>query len=100
MPTFNKKRHPASEAVLALRHAMDMTQVEFAVHVLHTTPTTVARYETNNPPHGEALIRLARIARDAAVQAQGSAYSYVFEELREKLKSLYQEEASAMLETA
>lgn len=39
-----------------------MTQQRFAVEVLKSALNTVARYETTNPPRGEALLRLAKIA--------------------------------------
>jgi len=58
-----KKRDEASETLIALRRAMGMTQAQFAVVVLETAVTTVARYETSHPPQHELLLRLANIAR-------------------------------------
>lgn len=41
---------------------MEMTQAQFAVTVLETAVTTVARYETSHPPQGDLLLRLGEIA--------------------------------------
>ena len=59
-------RDTASTALVALRTAMGKTQQQFAVEVLKTAITTVARYETSHPPRGEVLLRLATIANEAA----------------------------------
>jgi transcriptional regulator with XRE-family HTH domain len=57
-----KPRNAASEAVIALRTAMGKTQATFAVEVLKSAVTTVARYETSHPPRGDVLLRLADVA--------------------------------------
>lgn len=59
-------RTQASRAVIALREALGLTQQRFAVEVLGSALNTVARYETTNPPHGAALLRLAAVAQSAA----------------------------------
>jgi hypothetical protein len=41
---------------------MEMTQAQFAVMVLESAVTTVARYETSHPPQGDLLLRLSEIA--------------------------------------
>jgi hypothetical protein len=41
---------------------LDKTQQEFAVELVKTAITTVARWETSHPPRGDALIRLAEVA--------------------------------------
>jgi transcriptional regulator with XRE-family HTH domain len=63
MREHQKQRDAASEALIALRTAMGKTQAQFAVTVLETAVTTIARYETSHPPQGELLLRLADIAR-------------------------------------
>jgi hypothetical protein len=62
-----KTRSAASEALIALRHAMGKTQQTFAVEVLKTAIGTIARYETNDPPRGEVLLRLKDIAHEQGV---------------------------------
>jgi len=61
------QRNAASAAVIGLRAALGMTQQRFAVEVLQSALNTVARYETTNPPSGEALLRLAKIADENAL---------------------------------
>jgi hypothetical protein len=56
-------RDAASEALIALRTAMEMTQAQFAVQVVDTAVTTIARWETTHPPQGDLLLRLGEIAR-------------------------------------
>lgn len=58
------QRNAASAAVIDLRKALGMTQQRFAVEALESALNTVARYETTNPPSGEALLRLAKIAEE------------------------------------
>jgi transcriptional regulator with XRE-family HTH domain len=62
MKEHRKQRNAASEALITLRTAMGMSQAQFAVMVLESAVTTVARYETSHPPQGDLLIRLAEIA--------------------------------------
>jgi hypothetical protein len=57
-------RSRAGTALIALRQAIGKTQQQFAVDVLGSAVTTVARYETSNPPSGEVLVRLADIAKE------------------------------------
>lgn len=59
----DSRRDPASEAVIALRKAMGMTQQKFAVKAMECAVTTVGRWESFLPPHGETLLTLARVAR-------------------------------------
>lgn len=56
------KRNVASKLVIELRNALGKTQQQFAVEVVKTAIVTVARWETNHPPKGETLLRLAGIA--------------------------------------
>ena len=59
----------AARLVAALRKALGMTQQAFASHI-KTAVTTVARWETNNPPpRGEALLKLAAVAQDTGHSA-------------------------------
>lgn len=62
MKQHEKTRDAASEALIALRTAMGKTQAQFAVTVLDTAVTTIARYETSHPPQGELLLRLSEVA--------------------------------------
>src|SRR5712691_930163 len=62
MERHEKRRHAASDAVIALRQALGLTQQELAVKLLKSAITTVARYETSNPPRGDVLLRFATIA--------------------------------------
>jgi len=57
-----KRKAPASEALVSLRKAMEKTQTDFAVGVLKCAISTLARYETSDPPRGEVLLKLADIA--------------------------------------
>jgi len=50
-----------SEAVLTLRSAVGLTQERFAKRV-GVSHKTIARYETDQPPGGNVLIRLAGIS--------------------------------------
>jgi transcriptional regulator with XRE-family HTH domain len=56
------KRSEASRAVIALRNALKKTQQEFAVEVVKTAISTIARWETKDPPKGDALLQLADVA--------------------------------------
>jgi transcriptional regulator with XRE-family HTH domain len=60
--TTTRTRHPASDAVRRLRIALGKTQQTFAVEVMHTAISTIGRWESNDPPTGDALKRLAAIA--------------------------------------
>ena len=52
----------ARQAVVALRKSLGRSQQQFAA-LLKTAVTTVARYETSHPPSGQALLRLAHVAK-------------------------------------
>jgi transcriptional regulator with XRE-family HTH domain len=67
-----KPRHAASQAVIELRQAMGMTQQQFAVQVLGTAVTTVARYETSHPPSGKMLVTLSDIAMEQSHKVRGT----------------------------
>jgi hypothetical protein len=62
MRSQRKQRSAGSEAVFALRNAMGKTQQTFAVEVLNIAISTIGRWETWDPPKGDALLRLAEIA--------------------------------------
>jgi len=47
--------------VIALREALNLTQQEFAT-VLQAAISTVARWETKDPPKGDALLQLSNVA--------------------------------------
>jgi transcriptional regulator with XRE-family HTH domain len=50
-----------SDAIRRLRDEMELTQPEFASR-LGVALRTIARWETGQPPHGEALVKLAQVA--------------------------------------
>ena len=58
-----KGRDVRSQAVIDLRGKMGITQQTLAVEYMHSAITTVARWESSHPPRGEALIRLAELAK-------------------------------------
>jgi hypothetical protein len=62
MTEYTKPRDAASQALIDLRVKMGKTQAGFAVEVLKTAVTTIARYETSHRPPGEVLLRLSEIA--------------------------------------
>jgi transcriptional regulator with XRE-family HTH domain len=87
MEKHRKTRDAASDALVALRKAMGKTQQTFAVEVLKTAITTIARYESSNPPpRGEVLLRL----RDIAVQ-------HGFHELASRFELLFVEDITGKL---
>src|ERR1019366_1262337 len=84
LPVREQPRHSASYAVAALRKAMKKTQTSFAVEVLGTAVSTVARYETSHAPSGDVLLRLASIA-----ERQGLS------DLQNTFRTLYADEVFA-----
>ena len=62
MDGHEKARDAASEALVTLRRAMGLSQQRFAVEVMKTAITTVARWETSHPPGPEVLLKLAAVA--------------------------------------
>lgn len=56
------RKDPAITALVALRHHLGLTQQRFAVEVMDSAVTTVARWETTFPPRGDVLLRLTTIA--------------------------------------
>jgi DNA-binding transcriptional regulator YiaG len=63
MKTHEKKRNPASAAIIELRTRLDMTQQDFAVNVLKSAVSTPARWESRFPPHGKKLLELEKLAQ-------------------------------------
>jgi hypothetical protein len=94
MTDHEKPRNAASAAVIALRKALGMTQQAFAVEVLKTAITTIARYETSHPPRGDALLRLASAAED---RMRTSAHGEDLLRLRDEFRRLYIEEVLSSL---
>jgi transcriptional regulator with XRE-family HTH domain len=78
MVQHEKKRDAASEALIALRTSMGKTQAAFAVEVMKTAVTTIARWETSHAPPPNVVLRLSEIA------AQQSLH-----ELRDAFRKLY-----------
>jgi len=96
-----KKRHVASQAVIDLRKALALTQQAFAVK-LKSAITTVARWETTHPPHGQTLIRLAEEAQKARKASRGQDGERTPEtqkliDLMDTFKRLYLDEVFANL---
>src|ERR1700733_9958179 len=57
------RSNPTSEAIVTLRKRMGLSQQRFATEVLKGAISTLARYETSSPPHGEVLRQLAEVAK-------------------------------------
>lgn len=86
MGSHQKNADATKRAVIALRKALGKTQQTFAVEILKTAITTVARYETSHPPRGEVLLRLSDIAQ-----------SHGFSDLASEFRFLYLDEVFANL---
>jgi transcriptional regulator with XRE-family HTH domain len=69
-----KQRNATSQAVVNLRKAMGKTQQEFAVFVLDCAISTLARYETSDPPRGEALLKLAEVASSNGLDGLANSF--------------------------
>lgn len=86
MVDYKKPRDAASEALIALRLAMGKTQAAFAVEVLKTAVTTIARYETSHRPPGDVLLRLADIAKEHGLAELQSKFQLFY--LEDAMKNL------------
>jgi hypothetical protein len=53
-----KGKHPASKAVIKFRESLGMSHGQFAREILKRAETSVARYETTQPPKGKTLLNL------------------------------------------
>jgi hypothetical protein len=71
--TKNTPRDPASQALITLRTAMELTQQRFAVEVLKCAIGTVSRYESFGAPKGNVLLDLRAIAKKEALEAGAEA---------------------------
>jgi hypothetical protein len=81
MEKHRKTRDAASDALVALRKGMGKTQQTFAVEVLKTAITTIARYESSNPPpRGEVLLRLRDVAREHGLHELSNRFELLFME--------------------
>ena len=77
---------------------MKMTQAQFAVLVLDCAITTVARYETIQPPQGDVLLRLAKIAKQEAFkEGRSQAEQEIFIYLEGRFQELYVQDAREKL---
>jgi DNA-binding transcriptional regulator YiaG len=95
----SKKRHAASEAVIALREALNQTQQAFA-HKMKTAIVTIARWETSQPPHGLTLLRLAEVAKQAWIKNTGGAgVESRLDDLHKKFFGLYMDEVISAVMT-
>ena len=94
----DRTRHATSDALIALRQAMKMTQAQFAVLVLDSAITTVGRYETTHPPQGDLLLRLAKIAEQEAQKERSPAEQEIFIHLKDRFKELYVQDLLEKLE--
>jgi len=69
----------ASLALVAFRKALGLTQQAFAVEIMKSAVTTVARWETGNPPpRGDALVRLAEAADEHGLPKFGNEFRYLY----------------------
>ena len=68
-----------------------MTQTRFAVEAVKVAISTIARWETSDPPHGETLLKLAAIAREKAT-ALSKSDAGPFWRLEGLFQSLYADE--------
>ena len=89
-----RKRHPASDALLDLREALDKTQPELAA-MMELSRSRVALWETSDPPRGETLLRLAQIAKQSAIGKHGPTLGKRLGEIESKFFGLYMEEIMA-----
>ncbi|WP_158750225.1 hypothetical protein [Acidobacterium sp. S8] len=63
-----------------------MTQQRFAVEVLKTAISTIARYETITPPEGDVLLRLSKVADENGRPDLGAKFLAIYvEEFSKKL---------------
>jgi transcriptional regulator with XRE-family HTH domain len=96
MGRHRTKRKEASNAVVALRKLLGVTQQQFASEVLKVAISSVARWETKDPPHGETLIQLADIAERNGVGLHHTK-GQPFMELGSVFRRLYLDEVRANL---
>jgi hypothetical protein len=84
--TKAKQRDPASQALVDLRNAMELTQQEFAVDILDCATTTISRYESFGPPKGEMLLKLRGIAHARGLTAIANQFQGIWlEEVKEAI---------------
>ena len=57
------KSREKQRTVAALRHALGQSQAEFAILTGKVSVVTMSRWEGAAPPKGDALLRLAKVAR-------------------------------------
>jgi hypothetical protein len=86
MNEHGKTRNAASEVLITMRSRMGKSQASFAVEVMKTAVTTVARWETHGPPSGDLLLRLRDIATE-----------HHFHDLADRFELLYREETQKPL---
>jgi transcriptional regulator with XRE-family HTH domain len=84
MNEHEKQRDAASQTLIDLRTKLGKSQASFAVEVMKTAVTTVARWETNGPPRGEVLIRLRDIAREHRLYELASRFELIYRQEMEK----------------
>jgi transcriptional regulator with XRE-family HTH domain len=85
MARHKKTRGAASRAVIDLRNSLGKTQQEFA-HALKCAISTVARWETKDPPKGDALFQLAEFAKKQGHTYLGQHFELMYlDEVRANL---------------
>ena len=94
--TKTTERHQASQALIDLRAALEVTQQGLAVNFLHCATTTVSRYESFGPPKGNMLLELRAIAKKEAMKATPDKKEKL-EEIAERFQRLWLEEVYALL---
>jgi transcriptional regulator with XRE-family HTH domain len=95
----NRRRHPASKALIEFREVLGMTQAEFANRLLKVAAITLSLYETTRPPDSELLRKLKGIAKREAERCEESdpAKFLKLKKIEQKFHILLIEEASATL---
>ena len=78
MKRSEKLGQAAKRALISLRERMGTTQQAFAAEFLKSAVTTVARYETSNPPRGEVLLKLSDIARANGIADIADEFRFLY----------------------
>jgi transcriptional regulator with XRE-family HTH domain len=84
MDGHEKPRDKASETLIELRSKMGKSQASFAVEVMKTAVTTIARWENDAPPRGETLLRLRDIAIEQKLFLLANKFELIYRQELEK----------------
>ncbi len=94
---MRRTRFPASDAILDLREALGVTQPEFA-QIFGSGRSSVARWETSDPPHGITLLELSKLARERAAFYKDPKTAQKFFDIAANFRRIYLEEVFATLD--